>query len=195
MLQDKRDSNRKRVWRFCKEQSQGLSTNSTKDKKLPPKKQLIAVNTYLNQLLPGYDIVTKKQLDYWQTPLEFLLSGKGDCEDYVSIKYFTLTYLGFSKEKLFFSVVRDRYSKQLHMVLSYFQEKNQPPLILDNLSFRILYADQRSDLEFLRFINTTGVYVLVDGYHLKKVASKEKKFDALLQRTLKEHFFFCLKDI
>lgn len=156
-------------------------------KKYPKSKQLIHVNLYLNKLLPQYDAITKKQEDYWSTPKEFLINGYGDCEDYVIIKYFTLLKVGFEKEKLFLTTVRDKYYGGYHMVLSYFENKNKPPLILDNLSFKILDLSKRTDLEADMFINSNGVHKIDKEYKLTKVANNFKQYDDLEKRIKKEN--------
>jgi predicted transglutaminase-like cysteine proteinase len=148
-------------------------------------KQLIHVNLYLNKLLPQYDAIIQKQEDYWSTPKEFLITGYGDCEDYVIIKYFTLLKLGFEKEKLFLTTVREKYYGGYHMVLSYFEIKNKPPLILDNLSFKILNLSKRTDLEADIFINSDGVHKIDKEYKLTKVANYFKQYDDLEKRIKK----------
>ena len=65
------------------------------------------------------------------------------------------------------------------MVLTYFENKNQSPLVLDNLSFRILNLKKRSDLQAEYFINSTGVYRLSGEFKLTKVAQKHKNFEEL----------------
>jgi predicted transglutaminase-like cysteine proteinase len=77
------------------------------------------INSYLNTLLPGHDSIRNKQEEYWSTPKEFLSMGTGDCEDYVSIKYFTLIDLGFDENKIYFGIVREQSSINHHMVLLY----------------------------------------------------------------------------
>ncbi|WP_229860140.1 transglutaminase-like cysteine peptidase [Candidatus Sulfurimonas baltica] len=151
-------------------------------KKYPKSKQLIQVNFYLNKLLPQYDAITQKQEDYWSTPKEFLITGYGDCEDYVIIKYFTLLKLGFKEEKLFLTTVREKYYGGYHMVLSYFKDKNKPPLILDNLSFKILDIEKRVDLEADIFINSSGVYKIDKEYKLTKIANNFKQYDNLKEK-------------
>ena len=116
-------------------------------KTLDKDKQLNKVNFYLNRLLPQYDDVINNKLDNWATPKEFLTVGYGDCEDYVIIKYFTLLKLGFDKNKLFLTAVNEKYTGGYHMVLTYFKEKNKSPLVLDNLSFRILDLKTRTDIK------------------------------------------------
>ena len=148
---------------------------------------MIQVNFYLNKLLPQYDAVIQKKEDYWATPKEFLITGYGDCEDYVIIKYFTLLKLGFKKEKLFLTTVHEKYYGGYHMVLSYFQTKNKPPLILDNLSFRILDLETRKDLEADTFINSNGVYKINKDYKLTKIANNSIQYNNLIRKIKKEN--------
>ena len=151
------------------------------------KKQLLEVNFYLNQLLPQYDDVIRKKEDYWATPKEFLITGYGDCEDYVIIKYFSLLKLGFDKDKLFFTSVNEKFTGSYHMVLSYFKDEGKSPLILDNLSFKILSLDKREDLKEDLFINESGVYKLEKNNTLKKVYNSSSEFDGLMKKIRKEN--------
>ena len=144
------------------------------------------VNFYLNQLLPQYDDVIQKQEDYWASPKEFLLTGYGDCEDYVIIKYFTLLKLGFDRDKLFFTTVHELYLGGYHMVLSYFKRDSASPLILDNLSFKILTLDKRSDLRADKFINHSGIYKLSKENKLIKVQNTSYQFENLIKKIAKE---------
>jgi predicted transglutaminase-like cysteine proteinase len=155
-------------------------------KNIPKPKQLIKVNVYLNQLLPQVDMLNQHTIDYWETPKEFLTCGYGDCEDYAIIKYFTLIKLGFDKNKLFITTVHEKYSGGYHMVLSYFKEKNKPPLILDNLSFRILDLKFREDLKVDTFMNNTGSYKINRYNNLIKIGKAPDKFLNLLKRVKKE---------
>jgi len=149
------------------------------------KKQLTKTNFYLNQLLPQYDQVIQKKENHWATPKEFLIKGFGDCEDYVIIKYFSLIKLGFNEKKLFISVVKETYSGGDHMVLSYFRRKGSSPLILDNLSFKILTLKQRKDLMADIFINSTGIYKLKNN-KLFKIGNYSNQYRDLIKRIKKE---------
>lgn len=146
-------------------------------------KQLNVVNNYLNQLLPQYDDIMQKQEDYWATPKEFLSLGYGDCEDYVIIKYFTLIKLGFDKNKLFFTTVYEQYDGGYHMVLSYFNDKGQSPLVLDNLSFRILSLQNRTDIKADVFINSHGVFKINNNNSLKKIAHTSTQYSKLIKKV------------
>ncbi len=152
-------------------------------KHLSQEEQLKKVNLYLNQLLPQYDKVIQNKKDYWATPKEFLTYGFGDCEDYAIIKYFTLIKLGFDEKKLFLTTVQDRFNGSYHMVLSYFKKENKAPLILDNLSFKILDLQRRDDLKANLFVNSTGVYKITDLFKLKETKIKSLNFEELLKRN------------
>lgn len=141
--------------------------------------QLIRINLYLNRLLPQYDDVIKNRLDNWATPKEFLTIGYGDCEDYVIIKYYSLIKLGFDENKLFLTIVKENFRGGNHMVLTYFESKNQAPLVLDNLSFKILNLKRRTDIKADIFINSTGVYKIGKDFKLIKIAKKYKEFEEL----------------
>lgn len=149
-------------------------------------KQLNAVNSYLNQLLPQYDEIMQKKEDYWASPKEFLALGYGDCEDYVIIKYYTLIKLGFDKDKLFFTTVYEQYNGSYHMVLAYFKDKGKAPLVLDNLSFRILSLQTRTDIKADVFINSRGVFKINKNNLLQKIAHSSTQYSQLIKKIQKE---------
>ncbi|MDQ1264756.1 MAG: hypothetical protein QG559_1757 [Campylobacterota bacterium] len=155
-------------------------------KTLPPQEQLVRINFYLNQLRSLPDVVTYKQNDYWGTPKEFLTCGYGDCEDFAIIKYFTLLKLGFAKEKLFITTSHEKFTGRAHMVLSYFESKEKPPLILDNLSYKVLDLSKRVDLQTQIFINEDGSYKISETNELTRVGDIPPKFKELLERVAKE---------
>ncbi|WP_321777784.1 transglutaminase-like cysteine peptidase [Sulfurimonas sp.] len=171
---------------IAKNRVQDYQKNINSYKHLQKNKQLLKVNFYLNQLLPQYDDVIQKQEDYWASPKEFLITGYGDCEDYVIIKYFTLLKLGFDKDKLYFTTVYEKYIGGYHMVLSYFEADGKSPLVLDNLSFRILPLNIRKDLKADIFINSTGIYKINKNNKLFKVQNNSIKFQELMKKVKKE---------
>lgn len=148
-------------------------------------KQLNRVNAYLNQLLPQYDAVMQKQEDYWASPKEFLITGYGDCEDYVIIKYFSLLKLGFDKDRLYLTTVHELYFGGYHMVLSYFPKNGKSPLILDNLSFRVLELNKREDIKADTFINSRGVFKLNKQNKLYRIATDSTQYIQLMKKVKK----------
>jgi len=73
------------------------------------------------------------------------------------------------------------------MVLSYFKNPQKSPLILDNLSFKILDLKTRKDLQADLFINSTGVYKLSKKNILIKVADYFVKYKNLVEKIKKEN--------
>ena len=126
---------------------------------LPEKEKLIRVNQFFNQLRFVNDIDHWRQEDFWATPVEFLASGAGDCEDFSIAKYFTLRELGVSDEKLRITYVKAVRLNQAHMVLSYYDKPGSDPLVLDNLINEIKPASQRNDLKPVYNFNGDGLWI------------------------------------
>ena len=116
------------------------------DEPLTQLQRLRNVNNFLNKMNFINDKLHWKQEDYWATPVEFLASRGGDCEDYSIAKYFTLTAIGVPEEKLKLCYVKSLKLNQAHMVLTYYEEPDGDPLVLDNLIAEIKPASQRKDL-------------------------------------------------
>lgn len=124
--------------------------------------QLRSVNRFWNATLrPAEDIDLWNKDDHWATPLESLVRGAGDCEDYVIGKYFSLLYLGVPAERLRLIYVRANTGGKsvAHMVLGYFSTPSSEPLILDSLSSSIMGASRRPDLTPVFSFNAQGIYV------------------------------------
>ncbi|WP_412480965.1 transglutaminase-like cysteine peptidase [Azonexus sp. IMCC34839] len=102
--------------------------------------------------------------DYWATPIESLVRGAGDCEDYAIAKYFTLKFVGVPVTKLRITYVRAIIGgagsniSQAHMVLTYYPTPDAEPLVLDNLVGEIRPASRRADLQPIFSFNSEGVY-------------------------------------
>lgn len=84
--------------------------------------------------------------DYWATRLEFIGKDKGDCEDYVIAKYFTLKELGVPPSKMYMTYAKSLKFNVAHMVLTYYATPKSIPLVLDNYNYKILPANERNDL-------------------------------------------------
>ncbi len=139
-------------------------------KELPVADKLKKVNDFLNQHIEFVDDQgIWRQADYWATPLETLAKGKGDCEDYVIAKYFSLLQLQVPNERLRLIYVKAKVGSssnpilQAHMVLAYYASPDAEPQILDNLISEIRPASRRSDLQPVFSFNNQGVFVGVDA--------------------------------
>jgi len=112
--------------------------------------------------------------DYWATPLEFLIKGAGDCEDYAIAKYFTLKALGVDDQKMRLTYVKALKLNQAHMVLTYFETPRSVPLVLDNLDTVIKPALQRKDLLPVYSFNGTGLWLAKAQGRGKKVGASSR---------------------
>ncbi len=135
----------------------------------PEADKLEAVNDFFNRVrFVGDDIHWRKR-DYWATPVEFLGTNGGDCEDFSIAKYFTLRELGVPDKKLRITYVKAIELDQAHMVLSYFETPSAEPLILDNLVDDIRPASERDDLVPVYSFNGGGLWLSVERGRGRKV--------------------------
>ncbi len=141
------------AWRRMMEEARALSDAD----------KLTQVNTFFNRrILFEDDIVIWQQADYWATPLEFMGRGAGDCEDFSIAKYITLQMLGIGNERLRLIYVRAKSGSSAsfaHMVLGFYPQPSEEPLILDNLISSVRPASQRSDLAPVFSFNNDGLWV------------------------------------
>ena len=136
---------------------------------------LTRVNNFFNKIESLADLKNYKKFDYWASRKEFLIRGKGDCEDYVIAKYFTLIELGFETKD--FSLLQVEYKKQLHLVLTY--KNNKEKMVLDNINKKILNINERNDLKALYEIQSLDL----KAYKNKKITHLLAfKWNELLQR-------------
>ncbi|WP_323594690.1 transglutaminase-like cysteine peptidase [Aliarcobacter butzleri] len=159
-----------------------------KARNLDVNKKLTQINLFINGSLAEFDNASMGIDDYWMTPKEFFIKGHGDCEDYVIAKYFTLLELGVKKENLYPAIVKVEGSASLHLVLLYVEDKNKSPLVLDNLSFKILPFSKRTDLTPIAAFNEIDSYTLTREKFLQKTNvdwGKENKWEKLLNRVYK----------
>lgn len=149
---------------------------------------LVGVNAFWNGTIrEGVDRDIWKQEDYWATPVETLVRGMGDCEDFVIGKYFSLVHLGVPPDRLRLIYVRARVDGQsiAHMVLGYYTSPEADPLILDNLRDSIQPASQRRDLTPVFSFNADAVYVAGSA---RSSVDRISRWKGLLLRMQQEGF-------
>jgi predicted transglutaminase-like cysteine proteinase len=122
--------------------------------------------------------------DYWATPIEFLATGAGDCEDFAIAKFFTLKTMGVGESKLNITYVKALSYNIHHMVLTYYPEPGAEPLVLDNLVESINPAGKRPDLLPIFSFNGTGLWLAKERGRGKFAGSSSrlKAWRGLLQR-------------
>ncbi len=121
-------------------------------------RQLYSINRFFNRFDFVDDLVHWNEKDYWATPIEFIATGAGDCEDYTIAKYFSLIELGVPESQLRLMYVTALELRQPHMVLAYYKTPTSIPLVLDNINRQILPANKRRDLSPIYSFNGNGLW-------------------------------------
>jgi predicted transglutaminase-like cysteine proteinase len=126
--------------------------------------KLLAINDFFNRrIVFASDQEIWGQADYWASPLEMFEKGRGDCEDYVIAKYFSLIAAGMPSSRLRLVYVRAQIggsdsAAQAHMVLAYYATPGAEPLVLDSLIGEIRPASRRPDLAPVFSFNSDGLW-------------------------------------
>ena len=146
------------------------------------------VNRFFNRLNFVDDALHWHKADYWATPVEFLASEGGDCEDFAIAKYFTLLDLGIDEHKLTLTYVKALKLNQAHMVLTYYPSPRAEPLVLDNLVEAILPSSERTDLLPVYSLNGSGLWLARQRGRGKMVgdSSRLQRWQEMLTRMTKE---------
>ncbi|ODQ01524.1 MULTISPECIES: transglutaminase-like cysteine peptidase [Salinivibrio] len=127
---------------------------------LSEQEKLRQVNDFFNQLYFVDDIELWGKKDYWATPLEFLGTSAGDCEDFSIAKYFSLRELGVDDKKLRLVYVKAIRLDQFHMVVAYYPTPSSEPVLLDNLDPEIKRASLRRDLLPIYSFNGSRLWLM-----------------------------------
>ncbi len=146
--------------------------------------KLQKVNDFFNRQEFISDLLLWKDKDYWATPVEFLAQNGGDCEDFSIAKYFTLKKLGIDENKLNLTYAKAVELNQAHMVVTYYEQPEAEPLVLDNLIDEIKPASLRPDLLPVFSFNGIGLWLAKERGRGKLVgnSSRYKHWQDLLGR-------------
>ncbi|NOH95908.1 sulfate adenylyltransferase [Vibrio sp. 99-70-13A1] len=150
-------------------------SNISEYKNLSETDKLTSINQFFNQLYFVNDDVLWGKNDYWATPLEFLGSNAGDCEDFTIAKYFSLLELGVPDKKLRLVYVKALELNQFHMVLAYYSTPSAEPLILDNINPEIVRASKRRDLLPVYSFNGKNLWLMKSKAGNGKLAGKSSR--------------------
>ena len=158
-------------------------------------RQLKYINDYFNRkFLFESDLKVWGPVDYWATPIEALIKGSGDCEDFAIAKYFSLKFVGVPVSKLRITYVRalmggvGSNTTQAHMVLTYYSTPDAEPLILDNLVSEIRPASRRADLVPIFSFNSEGVWAAGSGTPQTGSGSRLSRWTDLVAKMKSEGF-------
>lgn len=157
---------------------------SSKNEKILNK--LKNVNDFFNKITYRTDLRHWKKKDYWATPIEFMGTGAGDCEDFAIAKYFALRELGVPDNKLRITYVTYKRAntkyQQAHMVLTYFHKPNTTPVVLDNINKRLKLATKRKDLKPVYSFNASGLWQAKNRGNVKVGRNNLKSWKKLMNR-------------
>jgi len=131
---------------FAKKRTLALLMMMNRVKDESDRDKLEKVNDFFNHTPYHSDLSVWGVSDYWATRLQFIGKDKGDCEDFVIAKYFTLKELGVPTSKLYMTYAKSLKFQVAHMVLTYYETPKSIPLVLDNYNYKILPANERNDL-------------------------------------------------
>ena len=144
------------------------------------------VNDFFNKVKYSSDSKVWNKKDYWATPYEFLAKDKGDSEDFVFAKYFTLVNdLNINSDKLSFTYVKSKKKKVSYMVLTYYKTKKSIPIILDSINYKALPASKRQDIVPIYSFSAKNAG-LNKKRNSKFKASQSLKFRKLLKNIREE---------
>jgi len=156
--------------------------------------KLAAINQFFNRrIVFATDAEVWGQTDYWASPLEMLGKGRGDCEDYVIGKYFSLIVAGVPINRLRLVYVRATIGGPggeviAHMVLAYYATPGAEPLILDNLIGDIRPASRRADLEPVFSFNGEGLWQGVGAQSAGDPVARLSRWREVLAKARAEGF-------
>ena len=86
--------------------------------------------------------------------------------------------------------IKEKNTKRYHMVLAVWENLHKEPLILDNLSFRVLPLSKRYDLE-PEYCLMDGKYFKIkkDGINLEPINIRMQSYENLLRKEKEEKFW------
>lgn len=111
------------------------------------------IHDYFQRYSYAEDIEQFGVNDYWQSPTEFNLNQRGDCEDFAISKFFELESLGYESQQLHYVMT----PQGAHMVVSVFDGERRQ--VLDNNSSRIYPIDEDHDLDFIWGFDRRSIWV------------------------------------
>ena len=123
--------------RYAQKRCRSLERLLAESKSMDEAAKLVCVNDFFNRIPYQSDIAAWGKNDYWAAPLETLIKGRADCEDYAIAKFYTLIRMGVPQEKLYLTYVKLPKTGEAHFILTYYASEDAVPLVLDNRNLKI----------------------------------------------------------
>ncbi len=95
--------------------------------------------------------------DFWASAGQTLKAGKGDCEDFVILKYQMLAALGIAREQMSLTITRDLVRNEDHTVL--IVKLDEGYFMLDNATSTVLPANLSHDYRAVMTLSSQGSWV------------------------------------
>lgn len=139
--------------------------------RLPEAARIGHVNAAFNTFAYRTDREIHGADDYWDSPLEFVARGQGDCEDFAIAKYFLLLRSGVARDRLKLAFAfHDREDDlqlrrgpaggaRTHVVLLYQPEGQAQPLVLDMIN-EVAPLPARTDLRVVFDFDDQATYAI-----------------------------------
>ena len=105
--------------------------------------------------------------DLRATPIEFLIEGSGDSEDFAIAKYITLREMGIPDSKLRLTYTETLPDRTTHMILAYYFTPEAEPLLLDYLDKRIRPASSREDIQPIYSYMAEDIWIIHSAIKLQ----------------------------
>ena len=129
-----------------------LRATVAKARTMPPARKIEAANRAVNSVLSyREEDPFAAEPDHWQSFMETIDRGAGDCEDYAIMKYHVLRAMGVRPEAMTLLVLKNATTGQYHAVLAVSLDGRN--LILDSLTDRIYEDDVNGDYRVLFSFN------------------------------------------
>ena len=156
---------------------------------LPASHRAGHINLVVNGFRYAPDIETTGEEDHWDTPLEFVARGAGDCEDFAIAKYFMLLEAGIAPELVRLAFVfytgdakllgaTAARPKRTHVVVLHYQNiGDRDPLVLDAVP-HIAPLSERDDLHLVFEFAADGSYAsavpeaVVSGRAIRRMVTR-----------------------
>ncbi|MFM5296238.1 transglutaminase-like cysteine peptidase [Aeromonas veronii] len=121
--------------------------------------KVVAVNRFVNT-----EISYKPDgADEWATPLQTMIRGHGDCEDYALLKYSLLSDWGvpITSMRLTYGVIKN--TREAHMVLVYEDPKEANVYVLDNRRNNVVREKMLNDFVAVYSFNHEQFFLNKEG--------------------------------
>jgi predicted transglutaminase-like cysteine proteinase len=129
--------------------------------------KLQMANNFINQAQFIDNSHLEDESNLRTTPIEFLIEGSGDSEDFSIAKYITLREMGIPDSKLRLTYTETLPDRTSRMILAYYFTPDAEPLLLDYLDKRIRPASSREDIQPIYSYKAEDIWIIHSAIKLQ----------------------------